>query len=140
MSYAATLVRLLPLALLARVAMTLTQIVVAVIVVTGSVVLGHDLRDWRAWYAEPGTTPPFAPADWSSPVLVVTGSADGDTASVVVISWQARRVVELFRAGGKRLEVSSDGRGWPRIVVTSTDGAVSRVHTYAWNGSAFATR
>ena len=239
MTYAVTLVRLLPLPLVGRLAVAFTEITLALAVVSGSIVLGHDLREWRTWWSDSGTQHPwaptpkpsmgatataasqlaiavatpatthavaaplatptpachtsasqeelafmrpqaggadcvwlaqhpdgthlvvethsysttdlgivamprasaalhaFAPSNWSSPVLVVTGPMGADASSVIVFSWQTRGVVELFRAGGKRFDVSTDGQGWPRVSVTTTDGTLSRVRTYGWNGSSF---
>src|SRR5207245_11603400 len=80
----------------------------------------------------------FAPNDWSSPVVVVTGPATPDAGSVLVFTWQSNRgVLELFRAGGRRLDIASDPAGWPRVSVTTSDGAATRVRTYGWNGKGF---
>ena len=49
------LVRLLPLAFLGRLGIAFVEIVLASVVLSGSVVLGHDLRAWRAWYWDPST-------------------------------------------------------------------------------------
>ena len=248
MTYALTLVRLLPLPFAGRLAIAFTEIAIAAVLVSGSVVLGHDLKDWRSWYAAPATNHPwaptpkpsaiasgatqvvvaprtvatpqvaaasqigvsarvavplatpapacetssgelqlvfvrpvnvgadcvwlqqqsdgthllvqatsftrtdlgvvamphatptvrvFAPRDWSNPVVVVTGPAGADAGSVLVFTWQTRGVMELFRAGGKGLDVVSDGAGWPRVTVMSADGSGSRVRTYGWNGKGF---
>ena len=55
------LVRLLPFAAARRLAIAFVEIVLAVVVLTGSVVVGHDLREWRTWYGDPGTTHTWAP-------------------------------------------------------------------------------
>ncbi|MDO8506013.1 MAG: hypothetical protein Q7S41_00225 [Candidatus Limnocylindria bacterium] len=55
------LVRLLPLGVARRLAIAFVEIVLAVVVLTGSVVVGHDLREWRTWYGDPGTAHAWAP-------------------------------------------------------------------------------
>jgi hypothetical protein len=61
-------VRALPWALFGRLTTALVEIVLAVMVLSTSVVVGHELRDWRTYYAE--HTKPWAPsrAPVASPV------------------------------------------------------------------------
>ena len=54
-----TLVRALPWALCGRLTTAFVEIVLAFAVVSTSIVLGHELRDWRTWYAD--TAHPWAP-------------------------------------------------------------------------------
>ena len=242
MDYALALVRVLPFAFFGRLAVAFAEIVVACVLVSGSVVLGHDLSDWRAWYWDADTTHPwaptpkatatdpaniavvatptsvatprtvttpapaalptptpaceptsgatqlafmrpvpggadcvwfkrapdgehlvvkpgslttrdlgvvsmplgtpelraFAPSEWGSPVLVVTGSIGADAGGVIVFGWQPRGVVEFFRGGGNRLEVTTDAAGWPRVSVSTRLGITWTTQTYAWNGQTFA--
>lgn len=56
-----TFVRLLPWRLAGRLATAFAEILLAAVVVSGSVVVGHQLREWRAWYWDPATTHPWAP-------------------------------------------------------------------------------
>ena len=56
-----SLVRGLPWAFCGRLAMAFVEIVLAVVVLSTSVVVGHELRDWRTWYADTGTAHPWAP-------------------------------------------------------------------------------
>lgn len=44
-----------------RVAIACAEIALAAAVLIGSVVVGHELREWRAWYGDPGTAHPWAP-------------------------------------------------------------------------------
>ena len=53
------LVRALPWALFGRLTTAFVEIALAVVVLSTSVVVGHELRDWRAFYAE--HTKPWAP-------------------------------------------------------------------------------
>ena len=55
----ATLVRLIPWAFARRLATALVEIVLAAMLLSSSVVAGHELRDWRTWYAE--AVHPWAP-------------------------------------------------------------------------------
>ncbi len=61
MSSTIALVRRLPWALLERLAIASVEVAVAATILSGSVVIGHALRDWRAWYWDPATTHPWAP-------------------------------------------------------------------------------
>ena len=54
-------VRLLPWRLFGRFATAFVEVALAAVVVSGSVVAGHQLREWRAWYWDPATTHPWAP-------------------------------------------------------------------------------
>ncbi len=55
------LVRLVPWVFLGRLGAAVAEIAVAAVIVSGSVVVGHALRDWRAWYGDPAVTHPWAP-------------------------------------------------------------------------------
>lgn len=70
MAAALTLVRALPVAFAGRCAVALAEIAIAAAILSGAVVVGHDLREWRAWYGDPATTHPWAPtaAPASGPV------------------------------------------------------------------------
>lgn len=70
MSNIVTLVRALPWAFFGRLTTAFVEIVLAVVVLSTSVVVGHELRDWRTWYADTGTAHPWAPtrAPSASPV------------------------------------------------------------------------
>ena len=59
MSTVVTLVRALPWAFLGRLTTAFVEIVIAFAVLSTSVVVGHELRDWRTFYAE--HTKPWAP-------------------------------------------------------------------------------
>lgn len=230
MTNAVTLVRLLPWALAGRLATAFVEIAVAVVILSGSVVIGHELRAWRAWYADPATNRPWAPtpvpsqtvaaaaqpvpalvvsvetprvaptptplchlstsnemlafvnphgtsADcvwfaprpdgthlivgtygaapsdlgivglsqeaptlsvyspsaWNAPVVVTVGTVSG---SVTVFTWQGASVVQLLRMSGRAVDVAMDVSGWPRVRVTSADGA----KTFAWDGRTFSAR
>jgi hypothetical protein len=62
------LLRALPWAFVARLTAAFVEVAVAVLIVSASVVVGHELRDWRVYYAE--HTKPWAPsrAPVASPV------------------------------------------------------------------------
>ena len=68
MSSALTLVRLLPARPLARLAVAFVELSIAAVVLSGSVILGHELREWREWYGDAGTVHPWAPTPKPSPV------------------------------------------------------------------------
>ena len=57
----ATIVRHVPWAFIGRLGMAFAEIVLAGSTLVGSVILGHELRDWREWYADPGTEKFWAP-------------------------------------------------------------------------------
>jgi hypothetical protein len=229
--YVAPLVRLLPLAFMGRLGIAFVEIVLATLVISTSVVVGHDLKAWRAWYWDPSTihpwlptstptnviaalpqvatvavatssvatrvpTPPppcgaaasgaqlvfvrpaqagrdcvwftheaagwhvvvdtrgtvtdigvislaapqfdvYSPSAAAAPILVVSGTAGADAANVVVFTWQTRGMVELFRAGGRRLDVHADSEGWPRIEVTRAEGTSLRARLYVWDGKTY---
>jgi hypothetical protein len=79
----------------------------------------------------------FAPSAWSSPVLVVTGRPNANT-MVIVLSWQGRAPIEMFRGFGQNVDVATDASGWPRITVRSEDLlGHPRTATYAWSGAGF---
>jgi hypothetical protein len=245
MSSAVAIVRAFPLALVGRGATTLLQVAVAAVILSASVVIGHDLREWRAWYWDPSTTHPwaptpspaerivavpsaaarlaaaatpvlavapaaatptpacrlstgsdllvfvnpvasgadcvwltqqadgthvvvgtagagtsdlgvvellpsgtrvfatmsgakldvYAPPSWQSPVVTVVGPSGTDT-TVVVFTWQGRRLMPLLRTTGKAVDVTSDPAGWPSVRVARSDGA----KLYAWDGRGFIAR
>jgi hypothetical protein len=62
MTNALALVRLLPWPLLGRLAVAFSEITAAVVILCGSVVVGHYLGEWRAWYGDPATGHPWAPS------------------------------------------------------------------------------
>lgn len=45
-----------------RCAVALVEVVLAAAILCGAVVVGHDLRQFRAWYGDPNTTHLWAPA------------------------------------------------------------------------------
>jgi hypothetical protein len=53
--------RLLPWAFIRRLSMAFVEIALAFVILSTSIVLGHELRDWRTWYSDTGTTRPWAP-------------------------------------------------------------------------------
>lgn len=61
MTAALTLARALPFAFVARCAVALAEIAIAAVILSGSVVIGHELHEWRSWYGDPATTHPWAP-------------------------------------------------------------------------------
>jgi len=74
-SHVVALVRLLPLALMGRLAIAFTEITLAVFVVCSSVVVGHQLKAWREWFYDPETTHPWAPTPKPSPSEVARTQA-----------------------------------------------------------------
>jgi len=75
-TYVAPLVRLLPLAFMGRLGIAFVEIVLATLVISTAVVVGHDLKAWRAWYWDPSTLrywqPTPAPTEARSPIPVAT--------------------------------------------------------------------
>lgn len=67
---ALTILRAFPVAFVARCAVALVEIALAAAIVSGSVVVGHALREWRSWYWAPTTTHPWTatPLPSDSPV------------------------------------------------------------------------
>jgi len=61
MANALALMRLLPLPFFGRLGLALLEIVIAGSILSGSVVVGHWLGEWRAWYGDPATEHPWAP-------------------------------------------------------------------------------
>jgi hypothetical protein len=59
MTTALALVRLLPTALAGRLAIAFVEIAVALTILSGAVIVGHDLAEWRTWWA--GVDHPWAP-------------------------------------------------------------------------------
>lgn len=72
MSAALALVRLLPARPLGRAALTLLELSLAALLLSGSVIAGHELREWRAWYGDPSTLHPWAPTPRPSPTGIAT--------------------------------------------------------------------
>jgi hypothetical protein len=54
-----TLVRALPWAFFGRLGTAFVEIVLAAVILSTSIVMGHELRDWRTWYAD--AAHPWAP-------------------------------------------------------------------------------
>jgi hypothetical protein len=46
---------------IARLGIAFVELVVAASVVAGSIVVGHELKEWREWYGDPATHRPWAP-------------------------------------------------------------------------------
>ena len=44
-----------------RLLLAFIEIALATALLSGSVIVGHELRDWREWYADPSVTKPWAP-------------------------------------------------------------------------------
>lgn len=57
-----------PLAFLGRCAVALVEIVLAALILSGAVVAGHDLREFRAWYGDPNLIHYWAPTPAPSPI------------------------------------------------------------------------
>ncbi|HEY6959684.1 MAG TPA: hypothetical protein VI814_12745 [Candidatus Limnocylindria bacterium] len=57
-----------PLAFLGRCSVAFVEVALAVAVLCGAVVVGHDLRQFREWYGDPGTTHLWAPTPAPSPL------------------------------------------------------------------------
>jgi hypothetical protein len=57
----ATIARHVPWSFFGRLGLAFAEIVLAASTLVGSVILGHELKEWRAWYADPGTEKPWAP-------------------------------------------------------------------------------
>ena len=55
----ATRVRLVPWAFVGRLATAFVEVALAAVLLSTSVVVGHELRDWRTWYAD--ARHPWAP-------------------------------------------------------------------------------
>ena len=68
MTIVAPLVRLLPLAFLGRLGVAFVEITLAALVISTSVVVGHDLKQWRAWYWDPSTLRPWMPTPSPTPI------------------------------------------------------------------------
>jgi hypothetical protein len=68
------ILRTFPTAFATRLAIAFVEIVLAVTVLSGSVVLGHDLKEWRAWYYDPATEHPWAPTPRPTPAPEVDAS------------------------------------------------------------------
>ena len=70
MSTLVTLVRAFPWAFFGRLGTAFVEIVIAAVILSTSIVMGHELRDWRTYYGDMNTTHPWAPtpAPSASPV------------------------------------------------------------------------
>lgn len=55
----ATIVRLIPWAFFRRLTTALIEVLLAAVLLSSSVVVGHELRDWRTWYTD--AVHPWAP-------------------------------------------------------------------------------
>ena len=55
------LVRAVPWAFFGRLSLAFVEIALAAVILSTSVVLGHELRDWRTWYSDANTAHPWAP-------------------------------------------------------------------------------
>jgi len=53
------LVRLVPWAFFGRLSMAFVEITIAVVILSTAIVAGHELRDWRTFYAD--ANKPWAP-------------------------------------------------------------------------------
>jgi len=74
MANALALTRLLPLPFFGRLARAFVEIVIAGLILSGSVVVGHWLAEWHAWYGDPATEHPWAPTPPPRPVPEVDAS------------------------------------------------------------------
>ncbi|HEY3217886.1 MAG TPA: hypothetical protein VGK15_02230 [Candidatus Limnocylindria bacterium] len=74
MAKALALMRLLPLPFFGRLTVAFLEIVIAGVVLSGSVVVGHALAEWRAWYGDPATEHPWAPTPQPRPMPEVGAS------------------------------------------------------------------
>ena len=57
-----------------RLAIAFVEVVLAATVLSGSIVLGHELKDWRGWYYDPATEHPWAPTPKPTPAPEVDSS------------------------------------------------------------------
>jgi hypothetical protein len=57
----ATIARHVPWSFFGRLGLALAEIVLAASTLAGSVILGHELKAWREWYADPATERFWAP-------------------------------------------------------------------------------
>jgi len=55
------LVRAFPWAFFGRLSMAFIEIALTVVILSTSIVLGHEMRDWRTWYSNSNTAHPWAP-------------------------------------------------------------------------------
>ena len=55
------LVRTVPWAFFGRLSMAFVEIALAAVILSTSIVLGHEMRDWRTWYSDANTAHPWAP-------------------------------------------------------------------------------
>jgi len=64
------LVRAVPWAFFGRLSIAFVEIALAAIILSTSIVLGHEMRDWWTWYSNADTAHPWAPtrAPMVSPV------------------------------------------------------------------------
>ena len=59
MTYVIAIVRALPWAFFGRLSMAFVEITLAAVILSTSIVMGHELRDWRTFYAD--ANKPWAP-------------------------------------------------------------------------------
>ncbi|HYK98214.1 MAG TPA: hypothetical protein VEU77_07450 [Candidatus Acidoferrales bacterium] len=78
MSIVAPLVRLLPLPFIGRLARAFMEIVLATLVISTSVVVGHGLTAWRAWYWDPSTIRHWGATPTPDALTRSCPGADGD--------------------------------------------------------------
>lgn len=52
-----------------RLTVAFVEIVLAASMLVGSVILGHELKEWRDWFWDPGTTHIWAPTPKPSPAV-----------------------------------------------------------------------
>jgi len=57
----------LPLPFVGRLGLAFAEIVLASATLVGSVILGHELKEWRDWYWDPGTARIWAPTPKPTP-------------------------------------------------------------------------
>lgn len=157
MTFAAPLVRLLPLAFLGRLGIAFIEIALAALVISTSVVVGHDLKQWRTWYWDPSTIRPWqptpVPTNAPSPVPVATLTI-GTVPSLVfsqatpLPACHAATVNEQLafarsgasgvecvwvtqRADGAHVVVASNGFGDRDLGVVAPAQGTAAVHVYA---------
>jgi len=73
-----TLVRLMPVGFISRLAIALVEITLACALMSTSIIVGHQLQTWRAWYWDPQTTHPWAPTPTPDAVTRACPGADYD--------------------------------------------------------------
>ena len=56
-----TVAHRLPLPFVGRLGLAFAEIVLATATLVGSIIVGHELKEWRDWYWDPGTARIWAP-------------------------------------------------------------------------------